>query len=112
MKLDQRFSVVASALASQDVLETPSDFASHMRQSVKHSKLKTHLEVSKGAWDWQGWLSGLNIRISGLTLRFPTRTRVTVGGLFAVLTFVPMSAASLVVVVVVVVVVVYHRFNQ
>ena len=53
MKLDQRFSVVGSVLASTHLLQTPDEFATHIREHVRHTHISTHIEVTSGAWDWQ-----------------------------------------------------------
>ena len=67
MKLDQRFSVVGSALASTQTLETPHDFAGRIKQQVRHPHILTHVEVTSGAWDWQRWFCSLGLAVSGLT---------------------------------------------
>ena len=67
MKLDQRFSVVGSVLASTHVLQAPDEFATHIREHIRHPHISTHVEVTSGAWDWQNWLSNLGLAVSGLT---------------------------------------------
>ncbi len=66
-KLDQRFSVCATALSKAPILQTPEHFAHHIVQSVRYGRLLTETEVMRGAWDWQEFLKPLNIKLSGLT---------------------------------------------
>ncbi len=69
MKLDQRFSVAATKLASAPVLQTPTAFATHIEQHVRfqRGRLTTSMELNKGAWNWQEWLKPLGVKMSGLT---------------------------------------------
>ena len=69
MKLDQRFSVVATKLSSASVLQTPAAFAAHIEQHVRFQsgRLTTSVELNQGAWNWQGWLAALGVAMSGLT---------------------------------------------
>ena len=67
MKLDQRFSVVASKLSAAPVLQTPAVFAAHIEQTVRSDRLTTCVEQNTGAWDWQAWLEPLGVKLSGLT---------------------------------------------
>ena len=69
MKLDQRFSVVASKLSAAQELQTPADFGRHIEQHVKFQsgRLTTEIEMNTGAWNWQEWLSHLGVGLSGLT---------------------------------------------
>ncbi len=73
MKLDQRFSVVAKALSAAQVLQTPQAFAAHVEQTVRYGRLCTDVEINTGAWNWQKWLRGLGVRLTGLapTTRAP-----------------------------------------
>ena len=69
MKLDQRFSVVATKLSSASVLQTPAAFVAHIEQHVRFQsgRLTTSVELNQGAWNWQGWLAALGVTMSGLT---------------------------------------------
>ena len=53
MKLDQRFSVVATRLKAAQVLQTPGAFVTHMRDSVTWGNRTTNVELNAGAWDWK-----------------------------------------------------------
>ena len=69
MKLDQRFSIVASSLSAAHVLQTPGAFAKHDRDTIrfKNAALSTHVELNTGAWHWQKWLGDAGLHVTGLT---------------------------------------------
>ena len=65
-KLGQRFSVVASVLARQTVLQTPEGFLMVIRQYI-HPGGRRMLEVQKveAVWSWQEFFAPAQIAISG-----------------------------------------------
>ena len=67
-EMDQRFSSTGSILARAPVLEDPEEFCDWIREHVTPPRgRKLHVEVLNTTFDFQSWLSILNVQIKGPT---------------------------------------------
>ena len=67
-ELDQRFSSVATILASAPTLEDPVEFKQWMEQHVRPvSGRRLMVEILDATHDFQSWFHGLDLQIKGLT---------------------------------------------
>ena len=67
---DQFFSVIATVLARQKILETPADFMRAILENMKYPRpqgRKLHAKIIHATRDWQAYLGGLNMTMGGLT---------------------------------------------